>query len=178
MEDIRASLSHILSALGERLRVNVSHSLLFNKRGGRRTKTCMHSLTIHTHTRGLQLTAARLENALQLSCERCGDALDSADGTDANRSCGHVRSMRSRPPCRSDWPRSSPALARVHTSNCFEICRYIMCLIMTVIITLLTGGSRLRSSSQHSRRPRNCTSHVSEAELALQKQLLISITYP
>lgn len=50
MEDIRASLSHILSALGERLRVNVSHSLLFNKRGGRRTKTCMHSLTIHTHT--------------------------------------------------------------------------------------------------------------------------------
>lgn len=123
----------------------------------------------HTHTRGLQLTAACLENAPQLSCERCGDALDSADGTNANRSCGHVRSMRSRPPCRNDWPRSSPALARVHTSNCFEICRYIMCLIMTVIITLLTGASRLRSSTQHSHRPETAQA---------KKQLLISITYP
>lgn len=38
-------------------------------------KTHANTCSTHTHTWGLQLTAAGLENALQLSSERCGDAL-------------------------------------------------------------------------------------------------------
>lgn len=60
------------------------------------------------------------------------------DGTNADRSCGNLRSVWNRVLWLSDWLRSSPLLARFPPNNCFEICRYIMRPIMTVIITLLT----------------------------------------
>lgn len=46
---------------------------------------------------------------------------DSADGTNANRSCGNLRSMQSKLLWWSDWPSSSPQLACFHPNNCFEI---------------------------------------------------------
>ena len=95
----------------------------------------VHSLTVQTHLK----TSADCSRSGKCFAVVIWKVWRNSDRTNANRSCGNLRCMWGRLLWWRDWPRSNPLLACSHPNNCFEICRYIMCLITTVIITLLTG---------------------------------------